>query len=244
MFAPSNTRIIAQSGIDIFTDVYAFYGLEIISTGIETFPFASENNYKEQLMLAANQGLFYSNADQTGVNSGIIQATNQTDADWQLVADTQNTLYYQLAGTDAPMRHTVWPSTIESLCVKGTLDRSRILQISGNGDATTDNVAVDTFVPSFFNSSSLTKPFRLLDPITYFWTDGARRYFIITKLDSAPYKNNIMVLPFQSLAWNTPQPQVLSNPVLEQFNHFYWVRMIGATGLLMIGTDQGIVALE
>ncbi len=244
MFLSGDVRTIAQSGVDALADAYAFYGLEIISTGTDTFPFTSENNYKEQLMLATNQGLFYSNADQTGTNNGIIQATNQTDANWQLVTDTQETLFYQIAGTDAPTRHTVWPSTIESLCAKGTLDRSRILQISGNGDATTDTVIVDTFVPPFFNSDSLTKPFRSLDPITHFWTDGARRYFITTKLDSAPCKNNIMVLPFRSLEWNTPQPQVLSNPVLEQYNYFYWVRMIGATGLLMIGTDQGIVALE
>jgi hypothetical protein len=239
MFTSSNISLIARTGVDIFANVNSFYAIQIIATGN---PNANPEN-KEQLILATNQGLFYSDADQSA-GTGIIQATDQTDADWQVINGTNKTVYYTLSGMDVPIRNTVWPSTIEDQFLAKTFERSAILQLSGNGNATGNAFVAPTFDPEFFNANQSIPAFKTIDPITYFWSDGARRYFILKLVSDPVNKNQIAVIPFDPINWTLPKPTVLTMPIVDTTNRFYFIKMIGATGILVAGTDRGIIGLQ
>ncbi len=54
----------------------------------------------------------------------------------------------------------------------------------------------------------------------------------------------IGVLPFDISIWNIAQLDVLNNPTLNTISRFYWIKQIGATGILMAGTGNGVTGLE
>lgn len=104
---------------------------------------------------------------------------------------------------------------------------------------------------------------KLFEKINYFWSDGGRRFFIITPTNSklaclpccgkascncCPQQNlrYLEVNPFNTCAWNICDPiqTVLRDCVLRTQSAFYWVRPIGMTGIILAGTQTGVVALE
>lgn len=104
---------------------------------------------------------------------------------------------------------------------------------------------------------------KLFEKINYFWSDGGRRFFIITPTNSklaclpccgksscncCPQQNlrYLEVTPFNTCAWNVCDPieTVLRDCVLRTQSAFYWVRPIGMTGIILAGTQTGVVALE
>lgn len=104
---------------------------------------------------------------------------------------------------------------------------------------------------------------KLFEKINYFWSDGGRRFFIITPANSklaclpccgktscncCPQQNlrYLEVTPFNTCAWNVCDPiqTVLRDCVLRNQSAFYWVRPIGMTGIILAGTQTGVVALE
>lgn len=104
---------------------------------------------------------------------------------------------------------------------------------------------------------------KLFEKINYFWSDGGRRFFIITPTNSklscipccgkkvcncCPQQNlrYLEVTPFNTCAWNICDPiqTVLRDCVLRTQSAFYWVRPIGMTGVILAGTQTGVVALE
>ena len=249
MFANTNITTIAETGEGIFTNVTAFFGMQIISTGNENMP----TEVREQLVLATSNGLYKSNALQTkpnGLNRGIADATNQTNAMWQLIANSQNTLFVGIGGVETPVRHTVWPFSIQDADRLKTFDRGSIHQISGSEDPTLLNQAtradqplIGTFNPLQFNAQN-DENFTTLDPITHFWSDGGRRFFIFNRIIDPTTQNKLGVIPFDVGTFGITTPTILTHPILKKIQRFYWVQAIGASGLVLAGTEQGVVGLE
>lgn len=239
MFAPGNIQIIAQTGVGSFGQVLQFLGMQILATDN---PAGGNPADKEQLVLATNQGLYLSAASQTGLQ-GIASATNQTTAQWQLLPTTANTLFEGVAGMDVPIRDTVWPFSLQDQFGFGTFERSSIYQLNGVGNST-GTAALVNFVPTQFNALGSPPGFATFNPITYFFSDGTRRFFLVSRLQDRSGMNNIMVSPYNVAQWNLTTPTLLSFPIVNQVNNFWWVKEIGVTGLLLAGTNTGIIGLE
>lgn len=234
MFAPGNIYTIGETQTGIFSMTHLFFGIEIIST--------SDFANKEQLVLATNDGLFRSEANQTGANTGISGATNQTDANWNRIVQTDTTLYTGITGIDnTQFPTTVWPISVQDENDLLTCERSSIHQVSG-----TSIVNPFRFIPQNFNAYGTTDPFVTLSPIRSFWTDGARRFFIINRLIDKSTENKIMIFPWDTYLWNVTQPEqhIVINPIVSSIPRFYWANQIGVTGILLVGTNNGVIALE
>lgn len=237
MFA--NPTIIAQTGVGSLGGTSYFYGIQIISEQIVVLAAP----YTEQLVLATNNGLFMSNAI-----GGIENATNQTDAAWSAISpDGGVTQYFGgIAGIDTPTPNTVWPFSVQDPTKQGLYDRSSIYQVSGPAPQTVGTPpAPFIFDPYPFNANVSTPPFVTLDPINYFWSDGARRLFVITPEQPCSNINNrVMALPYNVVEWNVKQPRVLADPVLDDVSKIFWIKNIGSTGIIMAGVENGVIALE
>ena len=248
MFNPSNIRTIAETGVGVFANVVEFFGFQVLATGE---PFTTDPQDKEQLVLASNQGLFRSNADQTA-GQGVASALNQTAANWSVVADANNTtaktMYFGIAGIDTPIPNTVWPFSVQDQNKFMTYDRASIHQFSGNGtdgDANGNPPLFNSFfIPLQFNSSPETTNLKTLDPIIYFHSDGGRRFFLFNRVQDPPTQIRLGVIPYHIEEWNVTQPELINYPTLSVLNQMYWIKQIGATGLLLLGTGSGVIGLE
>jgi len=256
MFTPGNMFNIAESGVDAVdpmnilpdSDLGAatiILGMQIIATGDPTgvglAPAA-----KEQLVIATNQGLFESNTDQTA-NNGIIDAMNQLDAQWLPVDPNDTTMYYNIMGIDTPIRHTIWPISILDLQGLRTFVRGGIKQLSGIGNPGGTMPMIGGFVPPNFHSIDPTNQFfNTFDATTNFWSDGARRFLIVFRQQDGSTIRRLLVTPYDTIEWavSDPRADVLVEPLLTNNDLFFWVKQIGATGILMAGTESGIIALE
>ncbi len=233
MFAPSNIFTIAQTGVGIFANIATFNSLEIIST--------NSTGSTEQIVLGTNNGLYESTRA-----GGVQAAINQADAGWQLIA---NTLFYynDIAAIDNASIPVAPPTTIWPIYIADngtdTFAASVLQQLNGTTDAGPFN-----FVPPLFNSiNAATDPnFATLPQIINFWSDGARRLALIANIQSSCIPEEIMSLPFDTITWNITNPleAVINDPVLNKTASFYWIKLIGASGVILVGTNKGFVALE
>jgi hypothetical protein len=237
MFAPGNIIPIAQTtSSPIFNGVLRFVGMQIIST--------APDGSTEQLVLATNRGLF-----QSSRVGGVQNATDQTDANWQLITNGGTNFYLGIGGmhTSIPVASpsTVWPFNLQDPQALKLFNKGSITQLNGTQDSVPFN-----FAPPFFNSIDTTNPnFATLDPITYFWSDGARRFFIVNPAGrgcAASVNNKMMILPFDTIDWNLSKPQqdISFDPTLTPVQSFNWIQDIGASGITMAGTNKGVVGLE
>lgn len=242
MFASSNIRTLAETGVGTLNKTLQFYGIQIVATGD---PFTTGADDKEQLVLTTNQGLFISRAAQGAGIDGTITAANQTAANWTLLEDTANNLttetimYNGIAGQNTPIRHTTWPFNLKDKANFGIFDRGNINQLSS-----ASNTFNDFFVPLNFNADSTANAFKTLDRIIHFFSDGGRRLFIFNRTQDPPTEVKIGVLPFDVSVWNITQPDILADPTLAAIRRFYWTRTIGSSGILLAGTESGAVGLE
>ncbi len=249
MFATSNQTIIAQSGnastSGRLQDTLIFNAIDIIQT--------DSLGTQEQLVLATNNGLFQSQA-----STGIQDATNESEANWMMIKP--NTLFYGIGAIDnARIKTTDWPFSAQDGCGRGTFERSSIYQLSG-----TNNTDPFTFTPPFFDymitCTACAEP--IFEKISYFWSDGARRFFIINPVNGTinclpfcdkkecccPFERTsfLQVTPYNLCEWTVCNPlqTVLQDCVLRNIPAFYWVRTIGMTGIILAGTPTGVVALQ
>jgi hypothetical protein len=238
MFAAGNIIPIAQTmTAPVFNGVLRFTGIQIIST--------NNTGSTEQLVLSTTRGLY-----QSTKSGGVQAAANQTDASWQLVNNSGNNFYLGIGGmnTSIPIAppSTVWPFNLQDPLGFKTFNRGSIYQLNG-GDT-----SPFAFVPPFFNSinsGSTGSKFATLDPITYFWSDGGRRFFIINPTQQGcitPTNSTLLVLPYDTTDWDVSQPDqdIALDPILNTIESYNWVQDIGATGIIMAGTNQGVVGLE
>ena len=224
MFSPSNLRNIAQTNVGVFVNILQFYGVQIVATDN---PRSANPENKEQLVLATNQGLFRSNASQAG-SASVATVTTQAAADWQLVQEsstktTATTAYYGIAGSNTPIRHTTWPFSIQDERGFKTFDRGSIDQ---------------------FNAQTSSTLFTTLYPLINFFFDGGRRFFVFNRTTDPADQVKLGMIPFDISTWNIAQPDIINNPTLSTIDRIFWVQQIGASGLLMVGTEKGVLGLE
>ena len=233
MFAPGNIVTLATTGTGTFAATIFLTSIEIIST--------QPSGSTEQIVLGTNNGLYRSSRP-----GGIQAAINQTDAAWQLIPDTLF-FYNDMAAIDTasiPVASpsTIWPFYFADQNGNGTFGASVVQQLNGTTDAGPFN-----FVPAFFNSiTATTDPnFAVLPQITYFWSDGARRLAIVNSSTLSCLPQDVMSLPFNTLEWDIQEPEeaLLSDTVLDEASAYFWIKQIGVSGLLMVGTNQGVMAL-
>lgn len=246
MFATTNINTIAKTGVGIFKDTLQFYGVQIVATDD---PRAANPENKEQLVLTTNQGLYHSDASQAG-SASVATVTNQTDANWQLIVKnvlntTATTLFNGIGGMDTPVRHTTWPFSVQDKAGFNTFDRGSIHQYSGLGDSTGSASEFATFFdPIKFNAHSTLSPFTTLDILNYFYSDGGRRFFILNRTIDPADESQLMVLPYNVAAWNIVSPDIISEAIVDAARRLYWIRSIGPTGIILAGTNQGVIGLQ
>jgi hypothetical protein len=243
------TYTIAQSRQDIFENAPAFTGIQPVAVQVENEQLAAE-----QLVLATNDGLFASHSDLALFPEGIAQATTQEEAAWARVpvqrwkqnSKINHTIFFEgIAGIDTPIPSTVWPISIEDLCGSRTYQYSWIYQLSST--TTESEPFFGKFVPSFFNDIVRNSAFEQINPISNFWSDSARRFFVISRPEESATRTYLMSFPFNSLEWRVCAPGrtiLLFDPYVTATKRFFWVKQIGITGILMAGTNNGVIALE
>lgn len=241
MFAPSNIVVLASTNTNPgLSDTLLFTGMQIIATGDKATDSTAVS--AEQLLLTTNNGLFKSNADQSA-GGGIAASTNQTEANWQVVDTTQTTYFSGINGIDTQIRHTTFPIQFNDVgCT--SCEYASVLQLSGSGDGAPGDTGQVAFAPLFFNAKVDSPPFTNLSPITYFFSDGTRRFFIMNNAQSAARRSTLSVIPFDTVTWSLSAPTILAHPVLQTVNRFFWVLPIGVTGLVLAGTEFGVVGLD
>jgi len=249
MFHPDNIKKIAESatGSDL-SAAKMFFAIQIITTKVGT-------DLINEIILATNNGIYRS-------NNNISDSETQEQAMWQQVDSNDTSMYtgifavdniptdtmldYQQTSSHQHILSTVWPVQVadEQNCL--TFEKSSVKQLNGSASQ-----APPKFIPVNFNATpsgnfETNKAFEALDPISYFWTDGARRFFIMQRVFDPNWMNKIFVIPYDINEWNAPNPDtmMLTDPALQQIKTFYWIRHIGATGILMAGTNSGVVSLE
>jgi len=233
-------------------------------------PGQDEPGVEEQLLLATNNGVY--NTHYNSVD-GTFKATNQKQARWTPVDPNDTAMYNNLFAVDntdpnftidfiANAVTTVWPIQVadEDDCL--TFEKSIVRQLSGSR---TSPDPTYTYDPKNFNSTyppcnpkqncdycpqpyycKTENNFKTFDPITYFWTDGARRFFIIKRMYDPNWVNRLFVIPYDIREWMTEDPdtQQLTDPALQEVETFYWIKLLGINGTLLAGTDSGVVALQ
>jgi hypothetical protein len=246
MFASSNINTIAKTGVGALKDTLQFYGVQIVATDA---PRAANPENKEQLILTTNQGLYRSDASQAG-SASVATVTNQTDADWQLVVKnmlntTATTMFNGIGGMDTPVRHTTWPFSMQDESGFNTFDRGSIHQYSGLGDSTGSAAEFATFFePVKFNAHSNLSAFTTLDILNYFYSDGGRRFFIFNRTIDPADESQLAVIPYDVASWNIISPDIITEAIVDAARRLYWVRLIGPTGIILAGTNQGVIGLQ
>ena len=235
MFA--NPIVIAQTNSSPLANIELFYDIGIISVD------ASDGS-QEQVVLATNNGLYQSTRA-----GGVQAATDATDAAWTLIDSQKTTINLGVAYIDnTPIASncptilptTLWPFSQTDPSSKGIYNASKLHQVSGT---TSGNLV---FKPDPFNSKENSALFTNLEPITYFFSDGARRFFIINRQADPLKVNNLMVLPYTTKSWNIHNQiqAIVADPQLKRVSAIFWIRQIGATGSILMGTNAGIFSLD
>jgi len=235
MFA--NPTIIAQTGAVPLTKVAFFYDISILS--------ASSDGSEEQLILATSNGPYQSTRA-----GGVQAAISAIDALWELIDPTNKKMFLGIASTDnTPINSdncptilptTAWPFSLTDPSFNGVFNTSKLYQLTG---VATGGFA---FNPALFNSFGNSAAFANFEPMTHFFTDGARRFFVINRQLDPFTSNNLMIMPFDTAAWNiNDQAQtIVADPQLKNIDAIFWVHQIGATGSLLIGTNAGVFSLD
>ena len=246
MFAPGNIFLIAESGVG------PTLGATQVFTSIQVIP-TNAMATTEQVVLATNFGLFRS---KTG--GGVQTAMTQAAAMWTAIMDSGMAMYLRIPGPETPYPlvysplsiviidesapSTVWPISVQDTGICNIFNRGSIHQLHGTVDA-----GPFAFKPIPFNASSTTAPapapFTNFDPFTTFWTDGGRRLFALNQ-ESCGFVHRLHSIPFDTTEWCLTAPFLISDFAVNNVPVINWIKQIGATGILMVGTNDGLLALE
>ena len=226
----AETEILA-TGSDL-SSTRAFFNMNLIGTGAATC----------QLVLATNVGLF-----RTTKVGGIQNAANQTEAAWALVNANNTNMFNYIGGLDNPAAtaaspaakpNTLWPIKVSDKDGAAVFNRADIEQLNG-----TTNTGAYAFVPTAFDTSGSANN-AFFEQTQRFWTDGGRRLFIINPKNTSDTTNNLFSLPFDSVETQVSTPQQQSDSGLSGIKRWFWIKQVGVTGMLLAGTEQGVVALQ
>jgi hypothetical protein len=236
MFALNNIYLIAQSHVATLERTSRFNGMAIIST--------QDNGSTEQLVLTTNSGLYKSSRP-----GGVQNAVDQADAQWELISPFDKKFVTGINAPDNTPIPTSAPSKVWPFCLQlsegcgcSIIERSSLAQVCGTLDKGPFNP-----VPPFFNSVDDTNcNFVTIPPITYFWSDGNRRIMISPNLIQQCTQQKLLSFPYNTIVWNilNPNDAFIQDDVLDCTKTYYWIKQIGASGILLVGTHKGVVALQ
>ncbi len=253
LFSSNNIHLIAQTGVDIFKNVTRFTGVSVAATDQDQNITQTGDiivDRREQLLLATSNGLFATNANQmtdpakpVEFFQGTPDVKNQTDAQWFLIENTNNTLFRGITSTDSPVHHTSWPFSLQDPLSCNIFNAGSIHQVSGaeQSDSNAQESEFGTFDTTQFTTNQETQT---IEPIINFWTDGARRFFILNRTNDPSQQNVLSVLPFDTQTFAAQTSSILTHPILKKQEQFYWIQLINTQGRLFAGTNNGIVSLQ
>ena len=214
-----NITRIAETGITSLSDIIFIFDMNIITIG-----------GGEELLLGTNQGLYIS------TSGNMVAVNDQTAAGWTFIGNLSKSIVSKIFGVEGTTRSVIWPLSIPSIFDSSTF----LSQI-------TANLTTLLTTPNQFNYLNSEKDFPSIEFSNHFWTDGGRR-FLLTQEKNSNGINNILPIPFNSTSWNITkeEPPILNNETLSnnKINFYHWIKQIGASGVLMAGTDKGIVAFK
>ncbi|RTL07072.1 hypothetical protein EKK58_02745 [Candidatus Dependentiae bacterium] len=236
-FNDANIRVLATSNKDRFKGTVSFNNCAIIHNGAET---TQAFLMPEQIILATSQGMWITNASTSATNKGSADAQNEEDANWQPFNELTNQFFNGIGTIDTPIQHTIWPFYVSSSSSCSNSLNSILTQTSQSIKTTPP----PPFDPINFNPNISPFSLNTLDPIVYFWTDGARRFFIFTISSFQTNLSRIAVIPFSTPQQTINQPYFINDPAINSDGKFYWVRAIGDLGIILAGTDSGVTALQ
>ncbi|QQR54055.1 hypothetical protein IPH25_04360 [bacterium] len=234
-FSSSNLVLLAQTTQNSFQSIKAFLAAAVVHTPNSLAD--SAINMAEQLFVATNQGLWVSKS--TAGTHGLANASDDAEANWQPISTFEKNLFQGIGTIDTPVQHTVWPFMIPQASACSFNLQSNINQIS--------NTAVGQmpdFVPFDFNSNSFDTALKTFEPIRFFWTDGARRFFIFSDLRFSQPAGALAVLPFDTDSVLLNNPYFFNEPAVARYNQFYWIRTIHDLGIILAGTEKGVISLQ
>ncbi len=230
MFIPSNISIIAQTGVAATaSDLSAtavFYGMQVLSTNTA--------GTAEQLVLATNNGLFVSTA-----GAGVQSVTTQAAAGWtKQNPNSTSTLFSGIAGIDTQLPTMAWPISIQDPTGQGIYNRSSVSQL-GAGSTNSFGYAPSSFAVNSNSPAQATFPL-----MRYFWSDGGQTAAIVNNAQSQKPSSSLVAIPGNLAASNISSAALITAPTVLATPQMYWLKRIGATGLLLAGTSTGVIALE
>ena len=223
----SFNNILATSGVAgaTFANVPRFYSIELVSV---------DGTTQEQLMLATSNGIFY-----TGTAGGVQAQNALAGAGWQAaIAGITNKPFYYLTTSGQKFPNVVWALSLEQ-DEKEIFNKSSLFQICCDQ---AQNIN-PTLLPTKFNSKHNTN-FEKLNRTSYFWSDGGRRFFAMqpTATGSTQERNTFKMIPFDTSKWGIPEN--LNHLGFDDADQIFWAQPIGATGMVLAGTNRGVSSLE
>ena len=236
---PNTTALTGMSGTNVVTlaesgktstplsSVPTFESIEVITQTAGSI---------DQLVIGGPEGT-YATTPAFGINTLTNElATGEID-----IISSSKGKCYNLTTCDQKYPSTIWSLFYKDSDGQETYTKTGISQLCGAGNATTVNQALK---PTTFNSNSSTL-FTTLPLTQNFWTDGARRFFVGQKNEQTSLTNSIQSIPFNITEWNTTESGcTLSSSALSSVNQIFWIKQVGATGIVMAGTDKGIISME
>jgi hypothetical protein len=221
----NNTRTIAVSNTGNLENAHLFFDLALIPT--------SQDLSTSYALLATSNGLYKSANNIDGQNT-------QNNANWTQITTDVTDKIFRLSNTFYPLTcfTTSWTS---STIQPKSYNKILLHQFSSKFS---DTELIEN--PTSYISNSGTPS--VINTISALFNDGTRR-FIITQPDNSNGKNNqLYTLPYLNDAshWNyTNTPRLLQDEFLspDTAGRFYWIQMMGNTGKIYAGTDNGVTTL-
>ncbi len=261
----ANAVIIATSSTGSLSAATQFLDFCIVS--INTVTGAGPNliaiTTQEQILLATDHGLFISQK----VN-GVQAAVSQADAVWTAVPQnisptSEPSLLYIYNMIFSPNRTRNPQSPIVAYNRDGFLVNATTGIITDSPGTTLEHSTLQQFcfstntttsacIPATDYTSSDTTFFPELSPIQKYWSDGGRRLYIAQPPVSDGTINALYSLPFnvgtEAVTYPTDWYAVCELRPLQSYLQntltFYWISMVGDSGVIMAGTNRGVIALE
>jgi len=209
---------------------------------------SGEFGYGQFGLISTNAGLFRSNVPMSAVTLGT--------AHWATV-DSSNSYYSLFAPKRVPT-----PASTAISSKDGSMDKFfgihftdpdglNYYQNSQFDSISTLTVLNSTITVSGYTNASMAaapSPIEDVDRSLYFYTDGGRRLY--TRFDPSEDTYNAMrILPYYGQPWGATEPfateelgQVNGNTV--RIPRIHWIENISSAGVILAGTDQGVLALE
>lgn len=247
MFADSNIYTLARTGADTFKDIGFLYDIGIIS--MSTNP-----TTQEQIVLATSKGLYF-----TRKANGSNTATSDSDALWLNLESTNDEMQIPFLSITTPdngllnnnvamsfniISTTMWATGLVDPLNNTTYNKTKLFQIVG----TEAGIAASNVqrIPRIFTNLGENAGFTTVDPGNRFFTDGARRFFIINSPLNPTGGKNLFIQPFDTDTWHLASQSngIVRDQQLQNIEAMYWIHQIGATGTIFMGTEKGVYTLD